>query len=306
MQNKKILVTGGAGFIGSHLSEKLSKNNEIIVLDKLLRGNKLFNKNKNIKFIYGDVKDYSLVEKISKSCDIIFHLAALLGVEMVSKDNILTMDTEFIGMRNICRAALKNNINKIAYTSSSGVYGKLNYKINVSENSTVIPASAYALSKKFNEVYLENMYKQHGLRSVSFRLFNVYGPRQDDRMVIPRFYNQCISNKDITVYENGNQTRDFTYIDDCIYSMIQATKKNTKFDVLNISRGADKKIVEIAKILKKMTKSNSKIKFTKVPKNLLEFQVKKRCGNSKKLKNLIKYKPHTSIVEGLTKTYFTQ
>jgi UDP-glucose 4-epimerase len=303
MKNKKILITGGAGFIGSHLSETLSKNNEVVVLDKLLRGNKLLNNNK-IKFIYGDVRDYSLVEKVSKGCDVIFHLAALLGVEMVSRNNILTMDTEFIGMKNVCRAALKNNIKKIAYTSSSGVYGKLNFEKNVSEDTLVVPASAYALSKKFNEIYLENMNKQYGLKSVSFRLFNIYGPRQDNRMVIPRFYNQCISGKDITVYKDGKQTRDFTYIDDCIYSMIEATKKIKNYEILNISRGADMKIIEIAKLLKTMTGSKSKIKFIAVPKNLEEFQVKKRCGNSKKLKNLINYKPTTSILDGLRKTYF--
>jgi UDP-glucose 4-epimerase len=303
MKNKKILITGGAGFIGSHLSETLSKNNKVVVLDKLLRGNKLLNNNK-IKFIYGDVRDYSLVEKVSKGCDVIFHLAALLGVEMVSRNNILTMDTEFIGMKNVCRAALKNNIKKIAYTSSSGVYGKLNFEKNVSEDTLVVPASAYALSKKFNEIYLENMNKQYGLKSVSFRLFNVYGPRQDNRMVIPRFYNQCISGKDITVYQDGKQTRDFTYIDDCIYSMIEATKKIKNYEILNISRGADMRIIEIAKLLKTMTGSKSKIKFITVPKNLEEFQVKKRCGNSKKLKNLINYKPTTSILDGLKKTYF--
>jgi UDP-glucose 4-epimerase len=305
MKNKKILITGGAGFIGSHLSERLSKNNKVIVLDKLLKGNKILNKNKNIKFIYGDVKDYSLVLKISKGCDIIFHLAALLGVEMVAKDNVLTMDTEFIGMRNICRAALSNNIKKIAYASSSGVYGQLNYEKNVTEISQVTPSSAYALSKKFNEIYLENMYKQYGLMSVSFRFFNVYGPRQDDRMVIPRFYNQCLLNKDITVYDNGKQTRDFTYIDDCIYSMIEATKKKVKYEVFNIARGADKKIIDIAKILKKMTGSRSRIIHVKVPKKLIEFQVKKRCGNSNKLKKFIKYKPHTSILDGLKKTYIS-
>ncbi len=303
IKNKKILITGGAGFIGSHLTEYLSKNNKVVVIDNLLRGNKIKNYNKNIKFIKGDVRNYKIINRYSKGCYMIFHLAALLGVEMVSKDNILTMDTEIIGMRNVCLAAIKNKVKKVIYTSSSGIYGKLNYDKNVKENSPANPTSSYALSKKFNEFYLKAMYKQYKLESLSLRLFNVYGPRQDDRMVIPRFYNQSIKEKKITVYGNGNQTRDFTYIDDCIYSITKAAEKFKGCDVLNIAKGADFKIIELAKYIKNITKSKSKISFTKVPEQLEEFQVKKRCGNSSKLYNLINYKPSTKIRKGLKKTF---
>ena len=107
MKNKKILVTGGCGFIGSHLSKKLSENNKVVVIDKLLHGNKLKKKFKNIKIIKGDVCDLNLLLKISKNVDVIFHLAAYLGVDFVSKNNVKTMDVEFEGTKNVCKAGLQ-------------------------------------------------------------------------------------------------------------------------------------------------------------------------------------------------------
>ncbi len=298
----KILVTGGAGFIGSHLVEFLSKKNKVVVIDKLLHGNKIKNFNRNIKLVKGDVRDKKLVNKYSKNCKTIFHLAAILGVDVVSEKNLETMECEFEGLKNVCDAARKNKVKKIIYSSSSGVYGKLNFKINVKEDAPVAPVSAYAIAKRSAELYLKNFFIDYGISSIALRLFNVYGPRQDNRMVISRFIDQAKKGKDLTVYLPGNQTRDFTYIDDCVKVFDLINKRVEGFKILNSSKGEDLRIDILAKKILKNFDNKSKIKLIKVPNKLKEFQVFKRCGNSKKLYDLIKYKPETKLEKGLENT----
>ena len=263
----KILITGGAGFIGSHLTEFLSKKNNIIVIDNFSHGNKIKRLNKNIKIIKGDVRDADLLNFYSRNCTSIFHLAAVLGVDIVSKKNLETMECEFEGIQNVCNAAKRNKINKIVYSSSSGVYGKLNYKKNVKESATVAPVSAYSVSKRACEFYLKSFYQENKITAIAVRLFNLYGPRQDDRMVIARFIKQALANKPITVYGSGKQTRDFTYIDDCIKVFDLLNKKIKGFHIINSSKGKDFNILGLAKKIKKNLKSKSKIIHLKVPKN---------------------------------------
>jgi UDP-glucose 4-epimerase len=301
---KKILVTGGSGFIGSHLSESLAKNNKVVILDKLIHGNKVENF-KNIQFVKGDVRNLDLLRKLSKNCDIIYHLAAIIGVDVVSERNLETMEYEFEGLKNICICARENKISRIIYSSSSGVYGKLNYNRNVSENVTVAPVSAYAMAKRSGELYLQNFYSEFNISSIAVRLFNVYGPRQDKRMVIKRFIQNAIKNEPLLIYGNGNQTRDFTYIDDCIkvFKLLGSVKG---FHILNSSKGKEYNINYIAKKIIKLLNSKSKIIHIKVPAKLKEFQVEKRCGNSNNLRKLIKYKPSTDFEKGLKKTILSE
>ena len=304
MKNKRILITGGCGFIGSHLSRKLCENNKVVVIDNLLHGNKLKKKFKNIKVIEGDICDLDLLYKSTKNIDVIFHLAAYLGVDFVSKNNVKTMDVEFEGTQNVCKAAITNNIKKIIYTSTSGVYGKLNYQKDVKEDDVIAPYSAYAMAKRNSEIYLKYFSKENKINSIIVRLFNVYGEGQDSRMVIPRFYEQAINNKDITIYGDGKQTRDFTYIDDCIKSIINTSDLKTKgCEIFNISKGKQENIKDLAKIIKSLVNSKSKIKHIDTPRNLLDFQVKKRCGNSNYLKQKTGYKPKTLLKAGLERTY---
>tara|TARA_B100001121_G_scaffold22465_2_gene17412 strand:+ start:17278 stop:18183 length:906 start_codon:yes stop_codon:yes gene_type:complete len=298
---KKVMVTGGAGFIGSHLVEYLSKSYRVVVIDNLSQGNKLKNINNNIRLVKGDVRDYDLVKYHSKNCTSIFHLAAILGVDVVSEKNIETMDCEFEGIKNVCSAAKKNKLKKIIYASSSGVYGQLNYKGNVKESAVIQPSSAYSMAKRACEVYLKYFYRETKINSVAVRLFNVYGPRQDDRMVIPRFIDQAKSNKSITVYGNGKQTRDFTYIDDCVKTFDLIDKKVTGHHILNSSRGKEFDIYSLAKMIKKKIKSKSNISKVNVPKKIQEFQVMKRSGDSSKLFKLIRFKPNTDLIDGLNK-----
>lgn len=301
----KILITGGAGFIGSNLSKRLADDgHEVVVLDSLLRGNKLdketFGK---IKFIKGDVRDYDTVLNASVGCDLIFHFAAVLGVDIVADNPVETMDVEVIGTRNIVNAAEVNNIKKIMYASTSGIYGHSAIEESaLTEEVLVDPRTSYAMAKRYNEIYLASHFEEKGINIVSLRFFNVYGWNQDNRMVIPLFFEQALSGKDITVFGTGKQTRDFTYIDDTIEACVRLMDLNG-CHIINIANEAEWCIIDVAERIKEITNSTSKIAFIEAPKKRYDYEVERRVGSSKKLMELTNYKPDTTLTEGLEKIY---
>ena len=299
----KILVTGGAGFIGSHLVDNLiARGFDVLVLDNLLRGSKLIESSK-VQIFNKDITDFNEVKNLTKNCDMIFHLAAFLGVDEVAKNPILTMETEAIGTFNIVNSAIKNNVKTIVYASTSGVYGKTDMEHAVNENFNVSPSSSYAIAKRYNEIYLKSVHAKHSINTFSLRYFNIYGPRQDTRMVIPRFFKQAISNEDIIVYGNGLQTRDFTYIDDTIEATINISLQCRGSEIINITKGEDITILELARKIKKITNSKSKIQLIDNPSFRKDYEVEKRFGSSEKLFELTKKKPETNLDKGLELTY---
>ena len=299
---KKTLVTGGAGFIGSYLVDYLINNNhEVIVLDNLSQGDKLSNNARgNINFVKGDICDESLVNKITKGCNYFYHFAAVLGVELVANNHKQTMDTEATGMKNIVNSAIKNNIEKIVYASTSGVYGKSFFEKSVTEDFNVDPVTSYAVAKRYNEIYLKAIWKQYQISSLAIRYFNVYGPKQDDRMVIPRFFSQALENKPITIYGNGKQTRDFTYIDDAIKRTFDIAEKiNKRSEIFNICGDNEYTIESVATRIKNLCDSSSEITTQEVPSNRNEFEVQRRTGSSKKINQYIGDHKYTDLSIGL-------
>ena len=303
MKNKKILITGGAGFIGSHLTEELTlQGNQVVVLDNLLRGNKISKETlKQIEFIKGDVTDKDTVFKAAKGCDYIFHLAAILGVDIVADNPIETMDTEVMGMQNISQAAMVNKA-KIIYASTSGIYGHNAIERSVTEDIMVDPRTSYAMAKRYNEIYLAALFEEKGVEGIALRYFNVYGPRQDNRMVTPRFIEQAQNGQPLTVFGNGMQTRDFTFIDDTVKSTILAAEKVRGFQIFNIANEKEESILNLAKKIKEMTYSSSEIQMIDSPKKRYDYEVGRRYGCSDKLFKFIGYKPNTSLEVGLEAT----
>ena len=300
MKNKRILITGGAGFIGSHLTEALSKDNKVIVLDSLLRGNKIPKETlQTIDFINDDVCNKSVVLEASNGCDYIFHLAAILGVDIVADNPIETMDTEVIGMRNITEAALMNNA-KIIYASTSGIYGHNAMEKSVTEDIMVNPQTSYAMAKRYNEIYLAALHQEKGLDCIAMRYFNVYGPRQDNRMVTPRFIEQALNGDAITVFGNGEQTRDFTYIDDTIKGTILTADKISGFQIFNVANENEESIFNLGQKIVQLTNSSSELKLIDAPPKRYDFEVRRRFGNSDKLEKHTGYKPNTSLKKGLS------
>ncbi len=297
----KILITGGAGFIGSNLAKRLVKDgHEIVILDSLLRGNKLDKETySQVKFIKGDVRDLAAVTEASENCDLIFHFAAVLGVDIVADNPVETMDVEVIGTRNVVEAAFVNNVKKIMYASTSGIYGHSAIENALTEEVLVDPRTSYAMAKRYNEIYLASHHEEKGLNVISLRFFNVYGKNQDNRMVVPRFFEQALSNEDITVFGSGNQTRDFTYIDDTVEACVHLMNVNG-CHIINIANEAEWCITDLADKIKSITESSSKITYIEAPKKRYDYEVERRVGSSEKLQKLTNFKPMTSLSEGLS------
>jgi UDP-glucose 4-epimerase len=299
----KVLITGGAGFIGSHLTAYLAEQgDEVIVLDNLLRGNKIEDYIlSKITFVEGDVRDQDLVMKLSENCDQIYHLAAILGVDIVADNPVETMETEVEGTKNVVYAALKHGVKKVIYASTSGVYGHSAIEKSVDEDIMIDPRTSYAMAKRYNEIYLKAVYEERGLESISLRFFNVYGPRQDDRMVIPRFFEQALKNEPITVFGSGKQTRDFTSVEETIISLVKLSEVSTGAEIYNIANETELNILELAEYIKEITKSDSEIKLIESPANRYDYEVERRVGSSEKLLKAVGFKPNTNIRLGLKK-----
>lgn len=298
----RILVTGGAGFIGSNLSKRLVKDgHQVVVFDNLLRGNKLDKSTFDlIQFINGDVRDFETVNSAAKGCDIIFHFAAVLGVDIVADNPVETMDVEVIGTRNIVNAAMQNNVQQVLYASTSGIYGHTSFENLLTEEILVDPKTSYAMAKRYNEIYLASHYEEKKINVISLRFFNVYGHNQDNRMVVPRFFEQAKSNEPITIFGTGKQTRDFTYIDDTVEACVRLM--NIKgCHIVNIANENEWCIEDLGLKIVELTGSTSSIQYIDAPKKRYDYEVERRVGSSLKLEAMTGYKPATNLEEGLLK-----
>jgi len=296
-----VLVTGGAGFIGSHLVERLVQDKHCVtVLDNLLRGNKIPKPViEQITFIEGDVRDTKLVYESMKDMDVVYHFAAVLGVDVVADFRVETMDVEIIGTRNVIEAMHAHGVNQLFYASTSGIYShSAIVKTALSEEVLVDPRTSYAMAKRYNEIYLASHFEEKGVNTIALRFFNVYGERQDNRMVIPRFLEQAEANLPLTVFGNGKQTRDFTYIDDVIESCIRL-QETKGFHIVNIANEQEWTIRELAETIIENTGSSSEITYVDAPKKRYDYEVERRIGSSDKLFNLIGFKPKTSLTQGI-------
>lgn len=246
----KILVTGGAGFIGSHLVEKLKKENcQVIVLDNLHSGLKE-NLPDDIPFVEMDVRDEKLFDFFAKEkFDAVVHLAAQTMVNVSLEDPKNDADINIMGGVNVLEACRKTGVKRVIFSSSAAVYGDIE-KLPIEEKFATIPTSFYGLSKLTYEKYLELYQKNYGLDYIIFRFANVYGERQGDGGeggVISIFAKQIAKKQAISIFGDGGQTRDFIYagdIADAIYKCLQSPKANTIYNLSNKTETSVNKLVE--------------------------------------------------------------
>jgi UDP-glucose 4-epimerase len=248
-----------------------------------------------------DACNYNVVLNASKGCDYIFHFAAILGVDIVADNPMETMETEVISTQNVVKAALENGVKNIVYASTSGIYGHHAMEQSVSEEVMVDPKTSYAMAKRYNEIYLASLHEEKGLNAIALRFFNIYGPRQDNRMVVPRFIEQAQKNEDITVFGTGNQTRDFTYVDDAVEASIKLAESISGFGIYNIANEAEIDIKTLADTIKMVTNSNSNVVFINAPSKRYDYEVGRRFGSSEKLFNKTGFRPNTKLEDGLKK-----
>lgn len=241
MKNKKILITGGAGFIGSHIANELINDNEITIIDNLSTGN-IKNLNEpehdNLEFIHEDLCKTNL-DDITSGTDYIFHLAAMasvpLSVEKPVECNEINVNTTV----KLLKSAVDNDVKKIVFSSSSAVYGQ-NTNMPLKETEPFMPSSPYAASKANCEVYLKSFYESYGLNYTALRYFNVFGPKQDKNShyaaVMPNFISSLLEGKPAEIYGDGEQTRDFIYVGDVVKANINACKSNYN-GAVNVASG---------------------------------------------------------------------
>mgnify|MGYP005853759267 CR=1 FL=1 len=213
----RILITGGAGFIGSHIAEIWQNKAEVIILDNLRTGRRENLENLKVNFVEGDIRERGLVFELTKGIDIIYHEAALVSVIESIQNPSLTEEINIYGLRILLEAARHNGVKRVVFTSSAAVYGDNGQEIQ-REEYRPRPLSPYAISKIVGEYYLEMYNALYGLSTVSLRNFNVYGPRQDPfspyASVIPIFICRALQGKELIIYGDGEQTRDFIYVKD--------------------------------------------------------------------------------------------
>ena len=268
MKNK-ILVTGGSGFIGLHLSNKLLKYGyKVNCLDLIKKNN--FPK-KNFKFFKGNINNTSIIKKSIKDCNIVIHLAASLGVENTDKNYLNCLDLNIYGTRKVLDIANNSGVKKFIFVSSSEVYGEQN-KFPINENAELKNKSIYAISKIVGEKYLEGFNQKYGLSYNIIRFFNVYGLKQKPNFVMSKFADQIINNKNLTVYGSGKQIRSFCNIDDAVEGLIQVIKFGRNNKVYNI--GNNKEPITILNLAKKFIKISGKN--LKVKKYLMKKVIEKK------------------------------
>lgn len=255
----KILVTGGAGFIGSNLAWELSSDNDVVVVDDLSTGNlgniKPLIDEGRVVFVRGSVTDLDFMRRVSNGIDYIFHEAAIPSVPRSFANPIASHDANAGGTLVTLIAAAENSVRKVIYASSSSAYGDTP-TLPKQEDMAPRPLSPYAVSKLAGEYYCGVFSKARGLDTVCLRYFNVYGPRQDPESqyaaVIPRFIKAALSNGSITVYGDGSQTRDLTYVNDVIMANKLAAKTDAT-GVYNVGSGSRVSIGDLAEMICDLT-----------------------------------------------------
>ena len=302
----KIVITGGAGFIGSNIAEELSKekDNEIIIVDDLSTGKienlRKFNQSTNINFVRGSITDLNLLKRVFKGVDYVFHQAAIPSVPRSIKDPIASNNANVNGTLNVLVAAKDCDVKKVVYASSSSVYGDTP-ELPKRERMTPNPLSPYAVTKLLGEYYCNVFNDIYGLKTVSLRYFNVYGPRQDPysdyAAVIPKFINRVSENKPPVIYGDGEQTRDFTFVNDVVRANILAAKSDAE-GVYNIANGNRISINELANMIMKPMEKNLK----PVHDAPREGDVKHSLADISEAKKNLGYEPEYSLEEGLRRT----
>ena len=305
----RFLVTGGAGFIGSHITEKLLKDGHFVrVLDNFSSGKRenlviaSEAKQSHFELIEGDIRDKSTCDKACKGIDAILHQAALRSVpksmNIPHEYNAVNID----GTLNMLEAARENKVKRFIFASSSSVYGDT-AQFPEEESAYPLLISPYALSKLAGEYYCRIFSEHFGVETVCLRYFNVFGPRQalDDEyaVVIPKFIHCILHNEQPPIFGTGKQSRDFTYIDNVVQAnILAATTPNLKHEVLNVANGKDNTVLYLVDALNKLIGKNIKPKFLPVRAG----DVFRTLADISKIKKVLGFKPAVNFDEGLRRT----
>jgi UDP-glucose 4-epimerase len=314
----RVFITGGAGFIGSHLADAcIARGDEVAILDNMSTGSRsnIAHLEGKVTVHEGDIRDKDLVEKLVSDSDLVLHMAAALGVKNIMEHTIESIDRNFTGSEVVLNAATKFN-KRIIIASTSEIYGKNpNQPLN-EESDRVVGAPqkirwTYADAKALEEAVAHTLHKTHGLKVTTVRFFNTVGPRQTGQygMVIPRFIQSALKNEDITIYDDGSQSRVFCHVEDAVKAVITLSETDAAIgDYFNVGGVGETTIKELATKIIKRTKSNSTIKFIPYsdayPAGFEDMQ--RRVPAIEKIKKTIGWQPtHTldSIIDSVATSF---
>jgi len=296
---KKYVITGGAGFIGSHIAEHLSKEgHKVTILDSLRTGFEHNLNGLNVDFVKGDIRDENLVNEVIDGASGVFHLAALVSVPESLLKIRECIEINTIGTINILEAAKNNSGCKVVLSTSAANYGNNPVSPKV-ETMSPEPMTPYAITKLDGEYYLKMYLDQYRVPTASLRYFNVFGPRQNPESAyaaaVPIFINKALQNEPITIYGDGLQTRDFIYVKDVVKANILASQKGD--ETYNVALGHSTSVLELAEKIIKITNSKSQIKFL----DERPGDIKHSKANPSKF-NQLGFKPEYTIDKALEET----
>ncbi|HJU89274.1 MAG TPA: NAD-dependent epimerase/dehydratase family protein [Gemmatimonadaceae bacterium] len=308
IQNKRILLTGGAGFIGTALARRLAAHNQVVILDNCHR-NSLKDSGLlphcNIQMVEGDVLDPDSVREAMDRCQMVVHLAAIAGVDTVLKMPVTTMKVNIIGTYNVLEAAAEvRTMERFIDFSTSEVFGSYAYKVREGDITALGAVGearwTYAVSKLATEHMAHNYHKQFGLPALSIRPFNIYGPGQVGEGAIHRFIVQAIKGEDITIHNDGSQIRAWCYVEDMVSGILAGLERpeavSHSFNIGNPRSVVT--IYNLAQLIRRLSNSSSQIKFV----DWNNVDVELRIPNIEKARSILGFEPAVDLEEGLTRT----
>lgn len=301
MTSKSVVVTGGAGFIGSNLVEELAKEHQVKVIDNLSTGHiENLDQIRGVEFVRGSITDLDLLKEVFSDVDYVYHQAALPSVPRSIEDPISSNRVNIDGTLNVLVAARDCGAKKVVYASSSSVYGDTP-TLPKREDMTPNPKSPYAVTKLAGEYYCRIFSEIYGLKTASLRYFNVFGPRQDPKSqyaaVIPLFITRILNGKPPTIFGDGTQTRDFTFVKDVVQANIR-TMESGAVGVFNVACGRQIVLNDLADEIMKITG----IETEKVYEPPRTGDIKDSLADISRAREMLGYEPRFDLDSGLVET----
>jgi UDP-glucose 4-epimerase len=300
----RILITGGAGFIGSYLCEKYTKEGHtVLCLDNFLSGNLLNVRHlldyRNFKLIEGDIRNFDLLERVSRDLDVIFHLAAQIHVDRSYVEPRLTFEINVMGTQNVLEMARIFDVKKVIHASTSEVYGSAKY-VPIDEKHPLDAPHPYGASKIAADRMCHAYVTTYGMDISIPRFFNIFGPRQRDigyGGVISIFTRRVLNNMPPVIYGDGRQTRDYTYVEDAVRAFDLILNHESRLDPINIGTGKEVSIIDLANMIVELCGRKGKIRPVNVEPRIGE--VKKLIADTAQAKKILKWEPKYKLRDGL-------
>ena len=301
ISGRQVLITGGAGFIGSHVAERLATENDVTVLDDFSVGSE-----RHLSFlpeervIDADVCDSEAVRDAVDGHDVVIHMAAMMGVRRTLQKPLEVLQVNVDGTRNVLEAAAASDVDRVLFASTSEVYGDVP-DVPYHEDDPLAPETNYAVAKLTSERFVRAYTSKHDLDHTIVRYFNAYGPRQDSSAygyVIPIFVDRALSGERIEVHGDGHQTRDFTYISDAVDGTVAALGPDGRNETFNIGTGRETKIRSLAMAVSDAVEE-ADVVHVEHPR---PYVIERRCADVSRAKSALGYEPTTPLAEGIERT----